>query len=330
MAPTSATRSRVIGLVLVLAAIVLPGLVLTIAGRSDAAGASALAASTGLMAMLATGPRIAVPLAVLLGPASALAVLTAELPVAAAVLMGAVAAAAGLGARLHASAYLVMAPIGLAFLLAEPPRDPAGDPLPALAVILVTAGSALWAAGIAWLLVRGRHRDHAEPMAWSRVGAFAAVLGVAVGGASAAVTALDLGHGGAWFVMTLLVVIQPYVRDAWSKTVQRAVGTVVGFALALVAGMVVGHAVVVYLVAAAFLAVALLAWQAWHRPYWQYVAMLTPAIVLFEGASTSIVDTALARLGFTLLGVAVAIALEAVAIPFERRAHRAAPVRGPG
>ena len=310
----TATHPRILGLLLVLVAIVLPGLVLTILGRSEAAGVTTLAAMAGLIAMIAAGPRIAMPLVVLLGPASAFAVLVSNRPLGAAILMGGVVAGIGLTARIHLSNFLSIAPISVLFLIADPPTGPDGQPLPAALVGVVALGSALWAAGVGWLLVRHRDRHPSAALGWGRAAGYAAALGLLSAGATWFLVDRQLGHDGAWFVMTLLIILQPSVRDAWSKTLQRAAGTVVGFGLALLTYLVLGRDVVIYLAAAGFLALAVLAWQAWHRPYWQFVAFLTPAIVLFEGASTSVVDTAVARLGFTLLAVVVALAVEGLAI----------------
>jgi hypothetical protein len=315
----SAARTRVLGLLLVLAAITLPGLALTALGHSEAAGVTTLAAVAGLIAMIAAGARIAVPVVALLGPASALAVAVSASPWGAALLMGAVTVGVGLTARVKVSGYLAMGPISVLFLLADPPTGTDGQALPMLLVGSVAAGSALWAAGVGWLLIRHRKRHPSAAMDWRRVGGYAAVLGTLVAVSTWVLVDRQLGHDGAWFVMTLLIIIQPYVRDAWSKTLQRAAGTIVGFALAVLTYAVFGRDVVIYLAAAVFLTLAVLVWQVWHRPYWQYVALLTPAIVLFEGASTSVVDTAVARLGFTLLAVAVALAVEAMAVAVGRR-----------
>ena len=64
------------------------------------------------------------------------------------------------------------------------------------------------------------------------------------------------------------------------------------------------------------------------RPYWQYVAILTPAIVLLEGLGRSVIDTAESRLGFTLLAAGIAVGIEAVARPlYRRRATRTGATR---
>ena len=318
-------RTVVLGLVAVVLVITLPGLVLTISGRDDLAGMTAMAAVAGVLPALMVGPRMAVVTAVGLGASAAAAVAVTDQPWLAALLMAAAAGAVGLSSRVSAQRALATAPITLAFLLAEPPRDLAGEPVAPLVIGAAMLGAALWAALAVSVLMRSRHRRELETLSWYRAGAYAVVLAVAVGGASWFLVDLQLGHGGAWFVMTLLIVLQPYLKDSWQKTVQRASGTVIGFVIALVLYAVFDVPAVLYVIASVLMLLALVALVVKHRPYWQFVALLTPAIVLLEGGSGSVVDTALARLGFTLLGVAVAVAIELAAVPILRSVARRHP-----
>ena len=311
-------RSLVLGLIAVTVVITLPGLVLVLAGRGDVASVTALAAVAGLLPALMAGPRVAVATALAVGAGSAAAVAWTAQPWLAALLMGAVSAGVGLSARLGVQRSVTMAPISLAFLIAEPPMTSAGAPASPLLVGGVALGAALWAVLAGSVLMRGRARAVLQPLSWIRAGSYAVVLALAVGVASWFLIDLDLGHGGAWFVMTLVIVLQPYLQDAWRKTLERAVGTVIGFGIAIGLYTILDFPAVLYVLAAAFMVLALVALQVQHRPYWQYVALLTPAIVLLEGQSSSVVDTALARLGFTLLGAAVAVAIELALAPAVR------------
>ena len=103
---------------------------------------------------------------------------------------------------------------------------------------------------------------------------------------------------------------------------ERASGTVIGFGIAIVLYAILDLPAVLYVCAAVLMVLALVALQVQHRPYWQYVALLTPAVVLLEGGSGSVVDTALARLGFTLLGAALAVAIELALAPLARSLAR--------
>ena len=322
MAPT---RGLVGGLVAVTVAVTLPGLLLTIAGRDDLAGMTAMAAVAGVLSALVVGPRMAVAAAVGLGVAATAAVAVTDQPWLAALLMATAAGAVGLSSRVNAQRVLATAPITLAFLLADPPRDAAGEPVGALVVGVAMLGSALWAALVVSVVMRTHHRPATQVLSWYRAGAYAAVLAVAVGGASWVLVDLQLGHGGAWFVMTLLIVLQPYLKDSWEKTLQRASGTLIGFVIALVLYAILDIPAVLYVMASILMLLALVALVVKQRPYWQFVALLTPAVVLLEGGSGSVVDTAVQRLGFTLLGVAVAVAIELAAVPILRSVARRHP-----
>jgi hypothetical protein len=308
----SGARKSILGIAAVIVVIVLPGLLLVVAGRDDIASVSALAAVAGVMPALMVNGRVAVGTAVGVGLASALAVPVAHNPWGAALLMALAAGATGLTARIGASRAVVMAPISLAFLIAEPPIAASGDPVPGLLVGAVALVSALWGALAVAVLRKGHSALPPSHSSRIRTVAFALVLAVSVGGATWLLVDLDLGHGGAWFVMTLLIVLQPYLKDAWSRTLQRAAGTVVGFVIAMVIYALLDLPVVMYVLAAAFMTLAMVALVVQHRPYWQYVALLTPAVVLLEGSSGSVMDTALQRVGFTLLAAAIAVVIEVV------------------
>lgn len=322
MAPA---RALVGGLVAVTVAVTLPGLVLTLAGRDDLAGMTAMAAVAGVLPALVAGPRLAVATAAGLGGAAAAAVAVTDRPWLAALLMAGAAGAAGLSSRVSAQRVIAMAPITLAFLLAEPPRDVAGEPVGALVVGVAMLASALWAALVVSVVMRRHKRPEAQTLTWYRAGAYAAVLALAVGGASWFLVDLQLGHGGAWFVMTLLIVLQPYLKDSKQKTLERASGTLIGFVIALVLYATLDIPAALYVIASFLMLLALVALVVKHRPYWQFVALMTPAVVLLEGGSGSVVDTAVERLGFTLLGVAVAVAIELAAVPILRSVARRHP-----
>jgi uncharacterized membrane protein YccC len=119
---------------------------------------------------------------------------------------------------------------------------------------------------------------------------------------------LDLGHTGGWIILTILVVFQPSLGDGFRKAAHRAAGTVLGFVIAVLVGAVVTNSGMLYLIGTIFLMVAfILMLQA--RPYWLYATVLTPAIILLESAGTTVDQVAEERLGATLIGVAVTVAV---------------------
>ncbi|MFY9232771.1 MAG: FUSC family protein [Candidatus Nanopelagicales bacterium] len=328
--PSAHPRTRTAGRVSMLLGLALvPGLLITALGLSDVASLMTLACLGALLPALLAPMRIAVATVVFTAVASAMAIPAATDPWLAAGLLAATGAAVGLSARVGASGTVILAAIGIVFLVATPP-DTAGLDGPVWLVVGLLAGAAsLWGAGAGLLIRRFHHASAgttsgaAPPHAGlsrSRVGIFAAVLAVTLGTSAWVVVEFDWAHGGGWFVMTFLIVLQPYLQDAWSKTVQRATGTVMGIALAMgIYGVLQASPVALYVVGAASAVFALTIRFTTSRPYWQYVALLTPAVVLLEGVRTSVVDTAAARIGFTLLAAGIAIGIEALMLPAVKR-----------
>lgn len=321
MSPLSVAGRAVVA---VIAVVLLPGLVLTAIGLSSFASISALIAIAVAIPTMRVSPRMGLLASGVLAVASTLAVPAGASPLWAGVLMVVMALLTGLAAHVGASSALIMAPISITFLLAEPVTTTDGAPVDAWLVGAVVLASAMWAVGVASLLARGHERAQLQAPSLSRSVIYAGTLAVAVGIAMTIVVDRGLGHGGAWFVMTLLIVIQPYVQDALRKTVERGLGTVLGFGIAMVVIALLPNEVPRYLAGGVFAVLATIALLVQHRPYWQYVTVLTPAIVLLEGAAVDTTATAWQRLTFTLLGVALAVMIELMLYPLVRRgANRA-------
>lgn len=316
---------------ILLALALVPGLVITALGHPALTSVMTLAALGALIPALMAPRTIAVavvPATVIL---SAMAVPSAQSPGWAAVTLGTTGALVGIAAARNASGPLAVAAIGIVFLVAQPPATTESDVWSVATVILATGVAALWGLGAGLVIRRRRPPQAKQPGASSRarVGAYAATLTLILAISGWFVVDLDLGHGGGWFVMTFLIILQPYLQDAWRLTVERALGTVAGVLLAVALyALLAEFPVALYLIAALATVVALTLRTTTTRPYWQYVMALTPAVVLLEGLGTSVVATAEARVGFTLLAAAIAVVIEAAARPmYRRRAERAGVTR---
>jgi uncharacterized membrane protein YgaE (UPF0421/DUF939 family) len=133
----------------------------------------------------------------------------------------------------------------------------------------------------------------------------------------------DLGHTGGWVILTIVVIVQPALGAGLTKAAQRAAGTVLGFAIAIAIGSILGTGPLLYALGTAFLMAALVV-MLQGRPYWVYAALLTPAIVLLESAGSTVDQVAKERLAATLAGVAITILVLLVLAPFAK--HFAAPL----
>ncbi len=320
------TRHRLriaLGFGLLVAIALVPGLVLAVMGLPTVASVTTLAGLGTLIPALLISTRIALITGAAMTVAAAVALPAAQDPWLAAVVLGATGAAVGVAARWSASGAVVLAAIGVVFLVSDPPLMPSG-PDDGVILALATAVSALWGVGAGTVIRRHRRSTGSAPperMAWTRSLAFAATLTTVLALAGWWTVGLQLQHGGAWFLMTFLIVLQPYLQDSLSRTVHRATGTVAGVIVAMVLYLLLDSwPVLLYLLGALAAVAALTVRYTTTRPYWQYVTLLTPAVVLLEGLSSSVIDTAEERVGFTLLAAVIAVVLELLLRPTYRRA----------
>lgn len=313
--------------VLIGAALV-PGLLLVLAGLPTVASVTTISALGALIPALLLSTRTALIAAAAMTLGAAVALPASGSPWLAAVVLGASGAAVGLAARWGASGSVVLAAIGVVFLVADPPLLPSG-PDDGVLLALATAASALWGVAAGTLIRRVRPRtgrSTPEALSWARTRAFAIVLTAVLAIAGWWTVELQLQHGGAWFLMTFLIILQPSLQDSLSRTIHRATGTVAGVIASLALYLLLGPWPTLLYAAGCLAAIAALTLRCTtNRPYWQYVTLLTPAVVLLEGTSTSVIDTAEARVGFTLLAAAIAVGIELL---LRTPAQRAAARRG--
>lgn len=262
-----------------------------------------------------TGLIIAVPFALFAG----LAAWSAASPWVAAIVLAGAAFLRGYAAKAGMHDALVMTVIALGFIVASPiPSSAPGtfSPLP-LYVTSVSLIAALWATLVMFLL---RHRLHVrehqglDPI---RVLAYSLVLAFLIGVATWCVVYFDLGHAGGWIILTIVIVFQPSLGAGFKKAVQRAAGTVIGFLVAMLIGVLLPSGGLLYVIGTVFLLVAFV-FMLQGRPYWLYAAVLTPAIVLLESAGSTVDLVAEQRLGATLIGVAGTMLVMLALAPFAK------------
>jgi len=309
----------VVALVVILPA--LPSLVLNSLGLGLGSGTWVLSAISVTLATVLIGPSLGWKVAIALPIAMALGVGVSTNAILAGVVMGGAAALYGVTARWGSAGAVVTAPIALAFMIAEPPMI-SGESSPwmnAAVVGLVSLSAAAWGLLVGWIITRYRNPKADQPTSISRMAAFSVMIGLATGFAMWFVVDKHLGHTGAWIVLTILVVFQPYIQDSWTKSLHRLWGTCLGFAIALAIGLTIDSTWILTLMATAFLILAVATKLNPSRPYWLFAAFLTPAVVLLEGSSGSVVDTDRDRLVATVLGVAISLALIAISQPIYKR-----------
>lgn len=133
----------------------------------------------------------------------------------------------------------------------------------------------------------------------------AARLAVVVGMAFVAVRALKLPFGY-WATMATLLVLQPSVGTTWPRSLDRAVGSLIGAVIAVVLGMVVHTPLALSLVVFPLICLTMALRKV---GYILYVIFLTPTFVLVTdlAAPANELIYSATRLGNNILGVVLAL-----------------------
>lgn len=317
MARSRAIGKLVVALVTVNITLIVPGLVLERIGLSHA-GTVGLAGLAAVIATAMLGWRVGAATGVFVTAGVMLADAAAVSWLAATAVMVLASVAYGLTAMRGWQRGLILAPIALAFVVAEPPTSVLTGDRPVLLLGVATAATVTFGVLVAAALSRGSSPKASTPVPRLRARGFALMLGLAAAITTPITMLAGWGHAGGWLIMTPLIVIQPSLHDAMGKSLRRAGGTIVGFAIAFGVSLVIPQGWVLYCVGAAFAGFAL---YAMGRP-WDYsvtATAITVAVVLLEGTSTSVADTGKWRLIATLLGVGIVLALIAALTPLYMR-----------
>lgn len=309
------TAAKVVVLGVLVAAMATPIAVAAIFGWTSVIGSwmyGAIVAS----ATVFVGRRMAVAASLACGLLMGVGTLTHPYPLVGAIFLGLVMGVAAAQARRGLHSAVLMVPIVTAFAVAQPPSVVDSDLGTAAIVAVVGAAGGLWTVLVSKLLFAHKAPTFTPAPVEPRVAhVFAVVAGATVGVATWAMLTWFPTHQGGWLVMTLMVVMQPDPHATAVKSISRAGGTLLGVLVALgISTLLPEGSTVLFLALANVFLFAALVWRfALSRPYWQYVAIMTPAVVLMDGTNGTVGQVAEDRLVFTVIGALVAIAI-AVAI----------------
>lgn len=303
-----AQRVLLIGLLTV--ALMVPPVLLMISGQTDLA---TLFVYGGAIAMGAVfyGLRLAVILSFAAGFAGMAAALLSPYPVPGAVFFGLLTGGCALAAVRGIHSPVLMVPIFISFVLVAPPTVTDASPLVTVLLtgaVLTLAG--LWMTGTARVLFGrlsgGLDRQEFSPRVTV---AYAIIMAVILGVAAWVILTSAKYHQGAWVLLTLIVVMQPTPHDTMTKSLQRLAGTLAGGLVALL--LIVGglNPPCAVILGGVFIFIAFTARFALKRPYWQFVAALTPGIILLDAKGGDGLRVTEDRVGFTVIAVVIAVTI---------------------
>ncbi|WP_297081171.1 FUSC family protein [uncultured Demequina sp.] len=182
--------------------------------------------------------------------------------------------------------------------------DGAGDVEPVRALMGTVVAALAFAAIVRAL---GMRQASATPLPTRVMVAHLATMSAATAIATGVVIAAGLAHG-VWVVVALATVLVPIQRETLREARFRVVGTVVGALTgSLIATVLPAFAVVIVALAAALLGIAS---NLAHRrqQFVAYIAVATVTATATVGGEAA-ADVALQRVGYTLVGAAIAVAL---------------------
>jgi len=242
-----------------------------------------------------------------------LAVLSQGQPPAAIPLMAISALALGLTARWEIQSLLVLLMVTQCFFVAESPVPAYSATVAAFAGLLLLLSTATATATAGAERLGGWRPPPTEVHhSWKRSLAYGLLLASTMAITSAIALQGDWGLMGGWLMLTPLMVMRPYARDAWPRSLHRALGTLLGVGLVHLFALAAPWPPALPIGAVAFSTVTVLAAvKHWHHML--YVAFLSAAVVLFNSSETSVLALAQERLEANLLGIAIALSAMALA-----------------
>ena len=304
--PTALTVGLLLAVVIGAAA--LPSVFAEGLGIGHAGGVIAIATLGSVSGAILFGPRAGIGGSLAIGGLMALSVLTSASTLAAVVLMTGAGIAYALTATRRWHAGLALFPIALGFAISQPALP--ADPGSALVCGAATVGFGVIGT-LAVLPFRSRlpATPGKAPLTMPRAVGYAGMLALATVVTTTLALTQGLGHVGGWLIMTPFIVIQPYVRDTWRMTARRVVGTLIGFALASVLGVLLADLwPVLHLIGIVF-AVLMIWAKLTGKAYSLYATFVTMAVIILSSGGRGLQDIANHRLEATVGGVAISIAV---------------------
>lgn len=233
-------------------------------------------------------------------------------PLSASLVMGVSCYVAATTARRGIQSPVLLVPATMAIVLVRPPDLPA--PFASNAYLAILVGGVLvtgvWAALVVHIFTRRLPKAEANPVDIAHVWRYAITMGVIVTVTTYIVVKYyDETYAG-WLIIAMIVVLQPTSHETLKMAFQRSLGTVGGALVAVVIAELSGSSTLELSLGMLVFAVGLTVRL--DVPVWQFVGLVTIAVVLFNSASTDPRTVSLDRVGYTVIGALIVVAIATV------------------
>jgi hypothetical protein len=304
------TAAKVLVILLVAA---VPALIFTALGWSGALTVGFFGVIAAASATIVGGVRTGVVISALVAVGAVLGLLVREQPGAVALLMVLLGGGYGWIAARGVGSGALMLPALVPYFIEQPPQlfgpGPPTIDAPYLgALVIVVLVSGVWTAWlIGTVIMKSATRLSSPTPLLTTVG-----YGMALGAAAGIAAGIALRHAPqthwAWLTLTIFVLADPSGKLDRRKVRDRLLGTFVGFIAALGLLQLPTGAMWTAFFGLTLLTLALTV-RVDRRPYWVYVALLTPVIIIVSASSGQADRMAGERLWFTVLGAIIVLSM---------------------
>ncbi len=246
-------------------------------------------------------------LLVLMAP---VAIVAGGVPVAGAALMAVACILTGISAGWGLNRGSAMLPLAMAFLMVNP-ASLNGQPVDRTdgaylgSVMLILALTSAWVIVALHALTKRIKLPKPTKNTMDDTLQYTVMFTVLVSAGTYFVLSRAPQSNAVWLVLTLIVVIQVGDASTWQRTWSRVFGTVIGALVAALLGQFVGSRTLLVIVAMVCL-VGTLVYAGNQDKYWLYAGLLT-VVVIIMSSPTQVTEVSEQRVGYTVLGAALAI-----------------------
>lgn len=260
---------------------------------------------------VAGGLRLGVIISVTIAVAGAIAIPLGAYPWAIAAVMLVLGGIYGFWAAHGYASGALLIPALVPYLVRDPPGIFTND-APTINFAYIGAFMLIWVATGTWtalvmskIVLKGKSFAGPSQSTWPTV-IFGLFLGAIAGLVAAVAMTVDPKTQWPWIVLTMFLLANPTGKIRAKQVRDRVTGTVIGLGVALLLSMLPLSPAGLGILALALITAALVI-RIEKRPYWLFVMVMTPAIILMDSTGSSTEVVAEQRLIFTLLGIVITV-----------------------